>query len=32
MDYEDLIKNVQQWAVSKGFDDPRAQFKLEEIQ
>ena len=26
MDYEDLIKNVQQWAVSKGFDDPRAQF------
>ena len=26
MDYEDLIKNAQQWAVSKGFDDPRAQF------
>lgn len=26
MEYEELIKNVRQWAVSKDFDDPRAQF------
>lgn len=26
MEYETLIKNVRQWAVAKGFDDPRAQF------
>lgn len=26
MEYEELIKNVRQWAVSKDFDNPRAQF------
>lgn len=26
MDYEELIKNVQQWGKDKGFDNARAQF------
>lgn len=26
MEYEKLIKNVQQWGKGKGFDNPRAQF------